>query len=190
MRCAAYGVTLYHAGLTRRPSLQWVENVSADDRDRCARVAALCCAVLCRAVNRAVGAGRLTVTTRTNRHYIGSVTIPFSTIYANGRVKGEFRVDTPSSSLGYRHTQMSREGAAGRPASSTVVTASSLDAHGPSTYLFLSAAVDPPLPLPDAGDDEALPLKDRAFAVLGKRFEDAMAKRGRYAQVFGANMKA
>ncbi len=130
----------------------------------------------------------MTVTTRTNRLYIGSVTIPFSTIYANGRVKGEFRVDTPDSSLGYRHMQVSREGA-GRSSSSSVVTAASLDTHGPGTYLFLSAAVDPPLPMASDRDDEPLPVKDRALIVLGRRFEAAIAKRGRSAQVFGSNMK-
>lgn len=40
-------------------------------------------------------------TTRTERRYLGSFTIPFSTIYSLGRIEGTFRLHTPMFNFGY-----------------------------------------------------------------------------------------
>jgi hypothetical protein len=40
-------------------------------------------------------------TTRTERRYLGSFTVPFSTIYSMGRIEGTFRLHTPMFNFGY-----------------------------------------------------------------------------------------
>jgi len=41
---------------------------------------------------------------RVEKRYIGSFSIPFETVYREGRIEGVFRVDTPTINFGYDHT--------------------------------------------------------------------------------------
>lgn len=38
------------------------------------------------------------------RRYLGSFSVPFETIYTEGRIEGVFRIDTPAINFGYDHT--------------------------------------------------------------------------------------
>eukprot|EP00501_MAST-03F_sp_TOSAG23-6_P000862 GSMAST32.ASY1.ANO1.898.1 assembled CDS len=52
--------------------------------------------------------GRSDQTQRYERRFLGSFSLPFSTIYLNGRIRGNFRLNAPISMLGYdRYTVMS-----------------------------------------------------------------------------------
>lgn len=42
------------------------------------------------------------VTTRREKRYLGSFSIPFATLYQTGRVDGVFRMDTPLLNIGYQ----------------------------------------------------------------------------------------
>lgn len=37
------------------------------------------------------------------RRYLGSFSVPFETIYTEGRIEGVFRIDTPPINFGYDH---------------------------------------------------------------------------------------
>ncbi len=54
------------------------------------------------------------ITTVTERKYLGSLSIPFSTIYMNGQISGMFALDTPPMNLGYE--KLPQPGALGRTA--------------------------------------------------------------------------
>lgn len=43
---------------------------------------------------------------RTEKRFLGSLTIPFTTIYMEGRVDGVFRLDTPLVNLGYQQVSL------------------------------------------------------------------------------------
>ena len=42
-------------------------------------------------------------TIRVEKRYLGSFTVPFETIYTEGRIEGVFRIDTPPINFGYDH---------------------------------------------------------------------------------------
>ncbi len=45
---------------------------------------------------------------RVEKHFLGSFTIPFNTLYNRGRVEGLFRLDTPALNFGYDHKRSQR----------------------------------------------------------------------------------
>eukprot|EP00057_Strongylocentrotus_purpuratus_P019272 XP_011673746.1 PREDICTED: coiled-coil and C2 domain-containing protein 2A [Strongylocentrotus purpuratus] len=69
---------------------------------------------------------------RLEKRWLGSLSIPFSTIYFQGKVAGAIRVEAPSSLLGYERTRES----AGRGAAN-------------ATYLSVFITVEPPLAPPE-----------------------------------------
>jgi len=83
------------------------------------------------------------------KRYLGCFSIPFSTIYMNGRVEGMFRLNTPPVNLGY----------AGKPQQSSEVLESSgvlkeivneiEDDRSNATYVYIMATLDPVLATSD-----------------------------------------
>lgn len=71
---------------------------------------------------------------RLERHWLGSVEIPFSTIYFNNKVEGTFRVNTPPVLLGYHK----RGRYSGAPADLGIISRN-------DTLLTLFATIEPPL---------------------------------------------
>lgn len=51
-------------------------------------------------------------TTRVEKYYLGSFSIPFATIYREGRIEGLFRVDTPVVNMGYDRPRPSKQATA------------------------------------------------------------------------------
>jgi len=92
---------------------------------------------------------------RRERRYLGSFSIPFSTIYMNGRVEGMFRVCTPDVNLGYVHKTKGSdeedvlnggEELEGGPGHSVKDVASKLrNEASNATYVYLLATLDPVL---------------------------------------------
>ena len=43
---------------------------------------------------------------RIERRFLGSFSIPFATVYREGRIEGTFRLDSPAFNFGYAHSQL------------------------------------------------------------------------------------
>ena len=54
--------------------------------------------------NSGGGFGEGDATVRVEKHFLGSFTIPFSTLYREGRIEGLFRMDTPIVNVGYNYS--------------------------------------------------------------------------------------
>ncbi|XP_030838722.1 coiled-coil and C2 domain-containing protein 2A isoform X2 [Strongylocentrotus purpuratus] len=80
---------------------------------------------------------------RLEKRWLGSLSIPFSTIYFQGKVAGAIRVEAPSSLLGYERTRES----AGRGAAN-------------ATYLSVFITVEPPLAPPELLKEKFETLED------------------------------
>lgn len=62
-------------------------------------------------------------TVRTEKRFLGSLTVPFSTVYMEGRVDGIFRLDTPIVNLGYQQIALSDANEAAASAKATAAAA-------------------------------------------------------------------
>ena len=115
---------------------------------------------------------------RTKR-YIGSFSIPFTTIYMQDRVQGHFRVTTPLVNLGYdtinAEDDSRANGATGTPDLAAILRKKSQNA----TTLHIMATLDTPLikpaeALPEirGGEDQAMQQRARKFvaSLKSKKF--------------------
>eukprot|EP01029_Cantina_marsupialis_P017745 TRINITY_DN39_c0_g3_i3.p1 TRINITY_DN39_c0_g3~~TRINITY_DN39_c0_g3_i3.p1 ORF type:complete len:592 (+),score=185.44 TRINITY_DN39_c0_g3_i3:482-2257(+) len=73
---------------------------------------------------------------KAQRRYLGSLAVPFSTIYMNGRIEGLFKVNTPPIPLGYSTEKK-------RPSSHSNGNASN------DSYVHLLLTIDPPMRMPE-----------------------------------------
>ncbi|KAK4315922.1 hypothetical protein Pmani_012883 [Petrolisthes manimaculis] len=91
-----------------------------------------------------------TVHARVERRWLGSLHIPFSTIYANAKIEGTFALEEPAVLLGYN-----REGEAGHHTASSpshhqrLHPPSHVHTHPPTTHLSLYITLEPTLPPPE-----------------------------------------
>ncbi|EDV23074.1 uncharacterized protein TRIADDRAFT_28071 [Trichoplax adhaerens] len=78
---------------------------------------------------------------RKERHWLGSIRIPFSTLYTNSRIEGSFRINSPTVLLGYSHAK-----------SAQVESGQALLDVGKGsrsqTYLSMFVTIEPPLAPP------------------------------------------
>lgn len=98
--------------------------------------------------------GEKVIISRTERRWLGSLRIPFSTLYLNGKIEGTFSLCTPPLLLGYEYDTKG-----------WLLTAQT-DTHNGSaaskrTYLTLFVTIDPSLQLP-----EPLTLKVNFYLYL------------------------
>ena len=125
---------------------------------------------------RGVGKDKRKLTTIVSKRYLGSFSIPFTTIYLQQRVHGHFRVNTPLINLGYQTVQ--NEGT-GRDTSALGTVK---DRAANATTLHLMATLETPLVLPHddvpeirGGEDNATQKQARLFIsrMKGKKmFKD------------------
>ncbi|KAL3869795.1 hypothetical protein ACJMK2_042432 [Sinanodonta woodiana] len=73
---------------------------------------------------------------RIEKHWLGSLKIPFSTLYLNGKIDGKFTIDTPPILLGYGHEQPQGE-------LELVIN------HDVRTTLSIFMTIEPPLTQPE-----------------------------------------
>jgi coiled-coil and C2 domain-containing protein 2A len=102
---------------------------------------------------------------RRERRWLGSFSVPFGSLYENSRVEGVFRVDTPTTLLGYH------------PAGTGSTVDMSVAQHArlvagkdiaPKTMLSVYLTLEPPLPPPQ-------PIIDRPTSAEDASFEKPLA---------------
>jgi len=97
---------------------------------------------------------------RTEHRWLGSFSLPFTTIYLNGKIEGGFKVDVPICSIGYEKPRQDRD-----------------------SFLFIYATLDPALALPPPQFDHfelhANPFYKRALEWVSelKKSSPAFARR-------------
>ena len=134
---------------------------------------------------------------RLERRWLGSLSVPFSSLYANTRVEGTFRLHSPPVLLGYERTGHhllhaggadDGDGGGGGP-SSLGSGVHHRHQHGSrdSTYLNLYLTVEPPLAAPepprerlDCGEegDEIVAACDKWRQALEAKFPDRKVSDG------------
>ncbi|XP_015783805.2 coiled-coil and C2 domain-containing protein 2A-like [Tetranychus urticae] len=107
------------------------------------------------------------ISQRLERRWLGSLKIPFSTLYFNSKIEGTFKLNTPPVLLGYEYD--SRFFELNQHLSSSDVSTT------PNTYLTLFLTIDPTLQLPepltlkcDSKESEKILIHGRKWESLGR----------------------
>ena len=112
---------------------------------------------------------------RIEHRWLGSLSIPFSSLYQNTRIEGTFRLHSPSVLLGYERLGLSVQQHLGwRPTTPTESGGSDKDATYLNIYLTLQPALNVPEPLKEKLDceetDQVLGLANKWADTLTSAF--------------------
>jgi hypothetical protein len=123
---------------------------------------------------------RLTTVMRREHRYLGSVEIPFTTLYFNGRVEGEVRLRTPLATLGYCSGFGGAVAVPGSPGGTAAGRSDGLAVADSktATHLYFSACLHPQLPPPPERRESGHP---RAKGVEPAVMDHARAWQAKYA---------
>ena len=142
---------------------------------------------------------RYTTVTRREHRFLGTVSLPFTTLYMNGRVEGELRLQSPASMLGYAPpsgTLGAADAFRGQTGTAAVAAAAAaaisagggngttvpLD-PGSGVHLYVSASIRPTLPqaMPQpAGVGASRTPRPRAPGVEARVMDQAQAWADKY----------
>jgi len=147
--------------------------------------------------------------TRTEKRFLGSIEIPFSTVFFEGKVEGMFRLNTPAFNIGYVKVRgdvenpvddqvimESREGKGSKRRTGTSGPGADFffNEAESSPYLRLHITLDPLLVTPSEDPDSGLVLKEnKALVAYARQWAVALKKRNKYTakrkvQVLGCDM--
>nr|XP_022316561.1 coiled-coil and C2 domain-containing protein 2A-like isoform X3 [Crassostrea virginica] len=107
-----------------------------------------------------------TVHQRIEKKWLGGLTIPFSTVYFNGKIEGTFKLNKPPVLLGYTQGADEEEG--------------TTPSHEENTYLSVFMTIEPPLQSPEpmrerfstTEDEKLLQYADNWEKTLNAKFKD------------------
>jgi len=119
-----------------------------------------------------------------DKRFLGSLTIPFSTVYLSGKVDGIFRLERPLTNLGY---DSGGTGAVLADAGGQIGAGSSAPFNAlskSSTYLRLLATLDPPLATPERASASNIPYSNLEREIAGtiEKWKKRVKGFGKYMQ--------
>lgn len=110
---------------------------------------------------------------RLDRRWLGSLCIPFSTIYLNTRLEGTFRMTSPPILLGYE-----REGRSlGQGAVATSADPFNMHSDKDHTYISIFVTLEPTLPLPEPVALKLASLESEGLLAEVERWKEGLKVR-------------
>ena len=126
--------------------------------------------------------------------FLGSVDVPFTTIYLNGNINGTFEVEVPKVNLGYLYERVGMTDKS-HPFSPDRTVATHATASNPTagldarTFLYLLISVDPPLPLPSEPTVPPPRGENRRLLTYARRWEAKYKRNGAQALVMNSAVR-
>lgn len=126
--------------------------------------------------------------------FLGSVDVPFTTIYLNGNINGTFEVEVPKVNLGYLYERVGMADKS-HPFSPDRTVATHATASNPTagldarTFLYLLISVDPPLPLPSEPTVPPPRGENRRLLTYARRWEAKYKRNGAQALVMNSAVR-
>ncbi|XP_048762965.2 coiled-coil and C2 domain-containing protein 2A-like isoform X2 [Ostrea edulis] len=102
-----------------------------------------------------------TVHQRIEKKWLGGLTIPFSTVYFNGKIEGTFKLNKPPVLLGYTQGPDEEEGTT--PGS-----------HEENTYISIFMTIEPPLQPPEAMRERFATTEDEKLLQYAENWEKTL----------------
>ena len=101
------------------------------------------------------------------RHFLGSLVIPFSTLYLNSRIEGTFAVRTPATLLGYE-LESARDT---HPRKGLLSHKTPSEPEAQDVHLTLFLTLDPPLLRPQEADLQCETDEDESVIAYARQFD-------------------
>ena len=110
---------------------------------------------------------------RLEHRWLGSLSIPFSSLYQNTRIEGTFKLHSPSVLLGYERLGMSQQHLGWRPATPTVTESGTGDKD--ATYLNIYLTLQPALNVPEPVKEKLDCQETEQVLALATRWTETLA---------------
>ena len=119
---------------------------------------------------------------RKEKRFLGSFSIPFTTIYMEGKVQGNMRVNRPEVNLGYGQSSFAEAMGRSTAASAAEMTDEEMDVMDlnqraeEATYVTIMATLNPVLSIPETKSEQYAPGEGANLKHKVKKYQEALNK--------------